>query len=321
MVAEFMGWQKHLHLRNESTWGVRSGSNPDIPIPYTNYSVATSVVATQADLFMGIRQRRHNRIQRATLEGTLSLPLFGQHVSGKSIAQHLLEWGVSSPASPLLESKTADIFENNTDNKRHLGLRVRTMTLSGDADSGALTLDLDLDGKEELGGVTTPSLSSATPQPVEFLFDDVEMYLSSESEAESATASGEQVDIRSFRLQVENNLKTYHTNSFYPSCVVAGVRAVSFQFTLFKTSGLLDSLRRTSDVSRRACHLLLKGRHLGTGPSGNFTTINIYLDQLNFTGATDEGGLNDLVTQSSDWIAIKPSTTASEVEMLFGVSS
>ncbi len=215
MVAEFMGWQKHLHLRSESTWGVRSGSNPDIPIPYTNYSVATKVVATQADLFMGIRQRRHNRVQRATIEGTLSLPLFGQHVDGKSIAQHLLEWGISSPASPLLESKTADIFENNTDNKRHLGLRVRTMTLSGDADSGALTLDLDLDGKEEMGGVTTPSISPTTPQPVEFLFDDVEMYLSSDAEAESATASGEQVEIRSFRLQVENNLKAYHTNSFY----------------------------------------------------------------------------------------------------------
>jgi hypothetical protein len=321
MVAEFMGWQKYLHLRSESSWGVRAANNPDILVPYTSYGVATNVVATQADLFTGLRQRRHNRIQRATLTGGLSLPLFAHHVAGKSLAQHLLEWGLSSPTSPMLDSMTADVFEANTDNKRHLGLRVRSMTLAGDADAGTISLELELDGKEETGGIAPPALVMTAPQPVEFLFDDVEMYLSEEPEAETATDASERLEIRGFRLRIDNNLKSYHTNSFYPSCVVAGVRAVSFQFTIFKTSNFLDSLRRTNAVSRRACRLQLKGRHLGTGPSGEFTTINIYFDQLNFTGATDDVRLNDLVSQSAEWVAIKPSTTGSDVEMVFGVSS
>jgi hypothetical protein len=321
MVAEFMGWQKHLHLRSETAWGVRAANNPDIMIPHTSYSVATQVATYQADLFVGLRQRRHSRVQRAALTGSLTTPLFAHHLSGKSIAQHLLEWGSASPASPLLPSMTADIFEANTDNKRHLGLRVRSMTLAGDAQVGTITLELELEGNDEVGGIAPPTLSATTPQPVEFLFDDVEMYLSDDAEAETATDPAERLDIRSFRLRLDNNLKSYHTNSFYPSCLIAGVRAVSFQFSIFKTSNFLDNLRRTSAVSRRACRLLLKGRHLGTGPSGEFTTINILLDQLNFTGATDTASLNELVTQSAEWVALKPSTVGSDVEILFGLSS
>jgi len=90
-MAEYMGWQKHLHLRAESTWGTRSGGNPDIYIPYAEYSVASTVQNQQAALFTGVRQRRHNRVVNATVGGNLSCPLYGYHVSSKSIAEYLIE--------------------------------------------------------------------------------------------------------------------------------------------------------------------------------------------------------------------------------------
>jgi hypothetical protein len=320
MANEFMGWQKHLHLRPETTWGVHSSSNTSLMIPYARYSVQTKVVATQADLFVGLRQRRHHRVQRASVEGVLSVPLWAQHVDGKSIAQHLLEWGASGPQSPFLDSMTADIFESDTDNKRHLGLRVRSMTLAGDATSSGITLEMELDGKEEQGGITPPPLSP-TPAPLaEFLFSDAELFLSTGAEAEGALAS-EKVDVRSFRLRLENNLRTYHTSSYFPSLVVAGIRAVSFQFTIFKNSNLLDLMRRTSDVSRRACRLVLKGRHLGTAGTGTFTTVTILLDQAHFADATDSVRLNELVEQSADWVVIKPATAEPDIELAFGLAS
>lgn len=320
MSNELMGWQKHLHLREESVWGTRSTTNPDIYIPYTEYSVGTRVEASQADLFTGVRQRRHHRVYRASLMGTLSLPLFGYHVSGMSIAERLLSWGSSGPDTPFPASYTADLFEADTDNKRHLGLRVASMTLSGDARGGVINLALELEGKEEVGGISPPTLAATHPQPVEFLFEDASMYLSEDATGEEASGSEDEIELRDFELRIDNNLQAYHTGDYYPSVIAAGVRAVTFRFSVFKRDNLYDVLRRSSEVSHRAARLVLRGRHLGTA-SGTFTVVEVIFDRLGFAGAVDQSQLNELVTQQVDWIPLKPSTTASDVDFTFGVEA
>ena len=318
MTAELMGWQKHLHLRKEETWGVKSDDNPDIYIPYTEYSVSSKVETNQAPLFTGLRQRRHHRVQRAKVNGSLSLPLFGYHVDDASVAEHLLRWASSGPQVPFVDSYSAEIYEADTDNKRHLGLRVGSMRLSGSAQDGVVSLSLDLEGKEEIGGITPPSLADSEPRPVEFLFDDVEMFLGNDGEPSSEE---ETVELRSFDLKINNNLQVYHTNSFFPTCLAAGIREVSFQFTIFKRDNTYDLLRRTSELANKTCRLVLRGRHLGTAPSGTFTEIEIQLDQLNFSNATDKSSLNELVTQDVEWIALKPSTTSNDVDFAFSLTS
>lgn len=317
-MPEFMGWQKYLQMEKEVTWGTKPAS-ADIYVPYTTFDVSTKVQSQQADLFNGGRQRRHNRIFKATADGSLVLPLWAQHVSSKSIAQHLIEWAISAPAGIDLDSWSMDRYEAGVDNKRYLGTRVNSMTLAGDADSGNITLTLALIAKQESGGVSVTAAPATAPQPIDFVFSDVDFYLSSESEGESASSSSEAVSIRSFSLTVNNNLQVYHTDGYWPALVPAGMRTVDFQFSLFNSANTYDALRRTSAVTNRAGHLRLKGSHGGSGASGTQTEIDLYFDKLNFANASDQAALNELSNQSVDWIALKPSTTENELEITYSL--
>lgn len=319
-MPQMMGWQRYMNIRPEVTWGTRDAGGTDIYLPFSSNGILTQVQSTQADLFTGLRQRRHNRVNRATCGGQIVTPLFGYHVSSKSIAQHLIEWAQNGPSTAFIDSMTVDIADAN-DAKRYTGSRVNSLTLAGDASSGIVTATIDVQCKDETGGITPGSVPATAPQPVEFSFDEVEFYLSSESEGESATASAEAVPIRSFSLSLVNNLQVYHTNSFFPTSIPAGVRQVGFNFEIFKESNTYDSIRRTSGVTNRAAHLVLKCPHLGTAGSGTKTKIDIYFDRLNFANASDTFGLNELVTQSVEWIVLKPNTTENEIEFAFSTVS
>lgn len=317
-MPELAGWQRYLVMRKEDAWGVKSSINPDIPIPYAEYSVATRVEVRAANLFTGVRPRRHARPYRANIAGRLAMPLVAYYVADKSMAQHLLEWAMSGAASPFLPSYTAELSEVDIDNKRHLGLRVDSMTLAGDAETGIVSLSLELQGKSELGGIVAPTLTTPAP-PVEFLFSGVTLYLSDASTASSAGGEEESVAIHSFRLRIDNNLRVHHVASFPPTVIAAGVRETSLRFRVLKSSNTFDVIRRAMDSTERACRLVLLGRHLGTGPSGEFTRIEFHFDRLSFAGAVDHGKPNDLVSQEVDWIALKPDTTSSDVDVTFGV--
>jgi hypothetical protein len=246
------------------------------------------------------------------------MPLVGYYVAGKSLARHLLEWALDGSASPFLPSYTAELSEADIDNKRHLGLRVDAMTLAGDAEMGIVSLSLELQGKSELGGIVAPALTTPAP-PVEFLFSGVALYLSDDATASSASGEGESIAIRSFRLRIDNNLHVHHVASYLPTVIAAGVRETSLRFSVLKSSDSFDVIRRAMDSTERACRLVLLGRHLGTGPSGEFTRIEFHFDRLSFAGAVDRGKPNDLVSQEVDWIALKPDTTSSDVDVTFGL--
>lgn len=305
-MVVFAGWQRHLHLAKETDWGTLAGSPTYIPIPYATYTVRPRLRTTQAQLFTGLRQRRHHRIVKATLEGSISCPLHSHHVAGKSLAQHLLEWLISAPNALFLDSHTAELFEGNTDNKRHLGLRPARGTIRGDADSGAIQLSMELQGKEEEGGISPPSLSATTPQPTEFLFKDATFSL-----------NGSAVELQSFEIEINNNVQVYHNNSYWPSLVTAGVREVSYRFSLIKEDATFDAMRRVAPADANA-QLVLKGPHNGTGPSGNFATITIQLDRLGFNDAEESGDIHELAMQDLDLVVLKPSSTDNEIDFAFG---
>lgn len=315
MPAE-MGWQRYSNFRKELTWGTRDAAGSDIYIPLSGQSITTTVQSVQADLFTGLRQRVHNRVLRATCGGQISLPLFGVHVASKSIAQHLIEWATNGPATPFLDSFTIDIADAN-ENKRYLGARVGSMTISGDADSGIVSATFDVQAQSEAAPGAITAVSATAPSPVEFAFSDVKFYLSTDAEAEDATATNEEVPIRGFSLTFNNNLVVKHTNSFFPTQIVAGVRSVALQIQIFKESAFYDGLRRASTVTRRGGRLVIKGQHLGT-TTGTFTTVEFLFDRLNFANAVDAYNLNDLTTQAVDWIALKPATTEPELEIIYG---
>ena len=65
---------------------------------------------------------------------------------------------------------------------------------------------------------------------------------------------------------------------------------------------------------------MLRGRHLGTAPTGTFTEITIQLPELSFSHATDRTSLNELVTQDVEWIAIKPLSLSNDVNFSFNTT-
>lgn len=317
-MPELAGWQKYLVMRKEDAWGVKSSSNPDIHVPYTEYSVATRLDVRAANLFAGARSRRHARPYRANVAGRLAMPLVGYHVAGKSLAEHVFAWAWSGSAGPFLPSYTAELSEADVDNKRHLGLRVESMTLAGDAETQAVTLSLQLQGKSEVGGIVAPALITPA-QPVAFLFSGVMLSLSDEATASRASGEEEPIAIRSFRLRIDNNLRVHHVASFSPAVIAAGARETSLRLSVLKSSDTFDAIRRATDSTERACRLVLLGRHLGTGPSGEFTRIEVQFERLSFAGAGDRGKPNDLVSQDVDWIALKANSSSSDVDVTFGV--
>lgn len=308
-MSHYAGWQKHLHLAKESAWG-EAPSGGDLYLPFAEYDVRPRVLTSEARLFTGQRQRLHHRVARATLEGSLECPLYSFHLSGKSVAQHLLEWLLSAPAAVELDSYTARLAEAGVADRRHVGLRPAAGVLSGGADASSVRLRLDLMGKAEEPIAVVPALSPTAPRPTEFLFKDA-----------TATLAGEPVELRSFEIRVTNNLAASHTNSYWPSLLTAGTRQVQTRLSFFKTSAVFDAMRRSPPEETSAV-LVLKGAHDGTGPPDTtFTTVTLTFGRLAFADAIDAGSLDELVRQDVDFVALKPISLADELEISFGAIS
>lgn len=306
-MSNYAGWQKHLHLAKETTWGQLPGSPVYLYVPYAEYNVGVRLETTQADLFTGLRQRRHHRVNKATLTGSFSCPLYSYHAAGKSIAQHLLEWLTSAPTTLDLDSYAAEVFQADTDNKRHLGLRPTSGTIAGSADAGAIDLTLQLEGKQEEGGISPPALDPEAPAPVEFLFRDLVF-----------TIDSVELPLQSFVLRFDNALRVYHNNSYWPSLIAAGVRDVSIEFTLLKSDDTFDVMKRIPPADLSA-QLVLKGAHNGTGPDAtNYTTITFTFARLGFRDVAEEGSLQDLQRQRPQFVVLKPDTSANELTISYG---
>ena len=312
-MAVHAGWQRRIHFAAETTWGTTPGSPAYIYLPYSSYSVIATPQSVQAGLFTGHRQRRHNRVNRYTVQGQVQTPLWGYQVDDgvntQSIAQRLIAPALSAPAGLELDALLFEIFENDTENKRHNGLRINNLTLAGDSQSNIITLTLDLIGKSETGGITEQSLSATLPQPVEFLFSD-----------STFAYAGSAIELESFQITVNNNLQPRWGNASTISYLTNGERHVNYQFSVVKTANTWDALRRSTAVNNATAQLVLKGLHGGTA-ANNYTTVTIDFDRVNFMNASDNGDLNALWSQSPEFVVLKPDTTDNEIDVTYGTAA
>lgn len=298
------GWQRYLHLARETDWGEPASASP-LYLPFLEYSVEPKGTPVEARLFTGLRQRPHHRIARAHLAGRLAAPLYSYHVGGKSLGQTLLEWLLSAPSGPALDSYTALVGGMN---HRQVGLRPDRGILAGSADRPTLTLTMDLLGKLE-ESASVPAVPTAPPRPTEFLFRDVEFRLDDQPRA-----------IHSFALSVANHLEVRHGNSYWPSSITAGVRAIELAIGVFPEDDLFAQMRR-AEPDGVAALLRLTGLHDGTGPPHtNATTITFTFDRLAFAQATDQGTVNEPVGQAVSFVVLKPATAHADVQVAFGTS-
>lgn len=298
------GWQSHLWFKKESTWG--TGVTPDIWTPFNQYGVLAQFNPFRGNTYLGVRQQRHPPMPLNTpVAGPLALDFYGYQVtsgSKKSIAQHLIDEAVSAPAGLELGSFTFEQYDPN-DSKRHTGVRINSMEISGSAD-GPVTLSFDLVAKQE-ASATPPSLVATTPHYKPAMFRDCTFSL-----------GGVATELRSFRLRLENNLQTKFNNSQWASLILAGRRMWSFSFTLFKTANTYDALRRASTVTDRTAQLTIQADHHGTGaPSTAYSKATFDIDLSNFLGATENFPLDDIWEQSVDYMILKPSTTDNDVDI------
>lgn len=315
-MPPFVNWKKYLHLTEESTWGTYASGGTHLYVPYTSYSVGIQETFQQADLHTGFRQRKHNRKVSQAVQGGIAMPLWAQHISSKSIAQHIMEWALSAPNDDELDSFTAEKFEDGIDNKRHAGLRINTMTISGQG-NGPINMSLDVIGQSEAGGVTVESLPTDQPMPIEFLMSDASLaYEVEETSSASVGGDGNSLQIASFSLTLQNTLIPVYLNSLNIVHLLAGVRLVDFNVGIIKQSNTYDAIRRDNNVVIHNAVLQLKGRHGGSGASGDFTVCDIDLDRLNVAQVTDpEGDRNSIAMQDIAQLALKPDSTQNDIDV------
>lgn len=311
-----MGWQEYTYFRAENTWGTKDGAGTDIYIHHTVNDISVKNQSYEAALFTGLRQKKHRRNTKATIDGSIQSPLWAHQYNSKSVAQYFIEAAVSGPSSPTLSSFTGMVYDNGNDDKRHLGLRVNSLVIAGSGDGdGTLTMNAGFMGKEEQNEASIPSIGNPI-FPREFTYDEVEFYLGDYSQGESASSSSDIIRPRNFELSITNNLQAYHTNSFFPSHLVAGGRAVGLKFGVFKEDDTYDAAKRTNTPLIKSAHIVLKGNHGGTGTNTK-TRIDIYIDHLEFVTATDTREYGGLTTVNTEWVALKPTSSENEIEFEF----
>ena len=309
-MSNAAGWQHYLFFKKESAWG--TGVTPDIYLPFATYDVVAQPEFYKADTFTGRRQRMHPNVpSRTNVQGQLVCDLYGYQVTSgslKSVAQHLIDNAVSGGNSVDQDSFTIEANDPN-DPKRHVGVRVNQLTIAGSHDQSAIKATLNVMAKQETGGITPPSLSASTPHYKPFMFAD-----------SIFTISGDETELRSFELSVENNLQVYHNNSQWPSIISQGMRVVGLKFTLFKSANTYDALRRAMTVTDTTAQLVLKGRHDGSA-SQTFTTLTINIDRMNFSAAAEELNINELDQQNVDYVVLKPASSDNDIDLTWGTSA
>ncbi len=308
MANEFMGWQRYLTIAAESTWGTTPGSPTYTYTPVGSCGIKVTPRSKVATPLLGIRQRKHQRKHGYSVGGNISLPFFGLKQNSKAIAEWFIEAALSAPAGNALDSLVVEYGEAGTDNKRWNGMRINSLTLSGDADSGAVNLSVDFRGKSETGGITLQSI----PADMNFLEDADFADVSFKIAAYAGTPAA--IDIKSFQLTINNNLQEKFINSTTPGLLLAGERECSLQVTIYKNANTYDALRRTAGSSSRCAQLIIKALH-GEGGGSPYRQVTFDFDRINFQDAAEGGsGLNDVAEQSPDFIVLKDDTSSNDVD-------
>jgi hypothetical protein len=298
-MATHVGWQNHLWVKAESTFG--TGVTPTIWLPYNSCDIRVVTEMFKANPFTGVRQRRApNQPVKKHVQGNLSGELLARQLSTVSLAQTVVSLATNQPSGIDLDSWTMELYDPN-DQKRWTGMRSNSLTLTGTA-GGPVTFSHDLIGILE-ATTTAPSLVATTPVGKAMLMQDTTF----------AIDSGAYV-IMAFTLTINNSLIVHHDNSIWPTVTAAGDRVWTLSFTVRKTANTYDAKRRSATVSDQTFQIVLKGDHDGTG-ANTYTTGTIDIDRMNFLDAVDQMNREGLTMAEVTYDIIKPSTTDNDVDL------
>jgi len=309
------GALSYLVLAKETTWGT-TGTNK-FHVPVEDYSVKFNAENRQSALFSGIHQRKYSRNFRGMPAGGITLPLFSYWVNtdgtageDESIAQVMLEWAFNSLDATFTDSMTAEWAEGpDTSNLRHAGLRVNSITLSGDDSTGSIMCSLDLMGKSEETFATAVALPDDREKFAEFLFAD-----------QTLTVDATEVNPSNWSLTANFGQSPKYLGSANPTLLNRTQCQIDFSFTVLKTDDTYPAYHRAVTTDQDLdIQIALVGSHNGTGSSGTNTTLTIDMPQCRMINP-DDSRVQDLVPETIQTHVLKPDTSEDSIQFTWGVA-
>ena len=280
-IQVLIGEQRFLRICDESTWATVPGSPTWYDVPVTDYNVRFKPKRRDGQARVGLFQEKFGTNPTGHPSGNLVTPLYGFHPTGltTSLAQYLMEWGFLDQEVKFPRSKVCEWqYVGHEDDKRHLGLRVNTITLAG-SDAG-IVLTLELIGQSAVNFTGSASPPNNRNKLVEFLFEDSTFSL-----------GGSAMNFSQFQWSVSRNLDVIYENSHNPIAAPKTSWKETFSVTPVKADSTYDAMRESLGMQEMAASLTLKGNHNGTGTGGtNFAQVAIAFARLSLIDSDESGG-------------------------------
>lgn len=313
MANEVVGDFGYVNIVAESTWGTLADTPTYLFVPVNEYSVRHKSESRQANTFTGLMQRKHNNKFRGMPEGNMNLPLYGYQTTGSgsstSVMQYFLDWAYNEWEVAATASKSIEWAEGpNIANKRHLGMRVDTATLSGQ-DGGAWSLNLGLKGKSEVG--------QATMTTGQTLPTDMEKMVHAEFSESTFTLAGSAILLESFSLTAEYGLQVKYLNSATPSLLLKTKRDIKVSITPVLNADTYEIYNRLAGMTEVTGGAVIKGLHNGTGATGDYTLATFAFPRLSFDSSQITGGRNEIRMTPLEFIALKPDSSGKDMTIAY----
>lgn len=291
--------KSHAVFVNEATWATVPGSPTYVHIPVTSCNVRFKPVGRKtAQTRAGLFQRKHGNNPKGHPAGNIVSPLYGWWPAGAgmSAARFLLEWGALDHELVFPRSKILDwAVGPDVANRRHLGLRVNSMTLSGG--DGGIVLTLETIGQSSVPLTTAQTLPNDREKLVEFLFEDVVFTLDSVV-----------TPIGSFEWKIARGLQPQYWNAHNPQSLPKTSWIETFTVTPPKQTDDWEDLRDALGMTEKAATLVLKGLHNGTGGSGDWTVLTQTFPRLSLIDV-DMQESNGIYSEPLSFDVLKPDTS------------
>lgn len=302
------GFTQALFMYAESSFGVKPGIPTYVHLPVLNYGLKFRPEVRKSDPFTGLLAKKHMTKFRGLVSGQMVVPTYGWVKSTKSILQHIWDWAfdASNPDALYLPSMGFEWAQDEIDaSVNHSGVRVNSVTIAGDENSGTILTTLDCIGQAEANQATVQALPDDMEKLVEAEFADVVFKIDTYAGGTPAAFT-----IGSFSLTQQNGIKPHYLNSFTPTLLPRSLRDITLSISGLKEDDAYDILNRTQGGSEFVAQLVIKALHNGTGAGGNNTVCTIDLPRLSLEPvADDQGGRQDLITQPLNFTALKDDTT------------
>ena len=317
MTCPIANASRYLTMADEGTWATVPGSPSYWHLPVFRYDVRPQPNLRNAMPFLGIFDPKHQRIVSEYVSGNMQAALYGWIPSGQteSLAQKLVDWGFADYSGACGPSKLAEwTVDGDTDNRRHLGLRVDTAVLKGSDSQQYVDISLSLAGMKETVPDSKQAIPDDTNKLIEFEYQNVSFYIGADSGSLTNTP------IQAFGLQRQNHLKPYFMNSNYPTYLCrTGPTALNLSVVPLKLTNTYDGYIRALGETDLYGRIVLKGLHNGTGTGGtNYTVITIDLPRMALANKTDsDDDLNGVTFETLNFNCLKPDSSTARINIAY----